>query len=62
MISVKEIGNMLDFIGLSTDTKPTGCANGSVYYEMDTSKIYLFDKANNQWLEIGNVYQEQNLS
>ena len=43
-----------DFIGLSTDTKPTKAtsdkvANGSTYYESDTSKLYVF--YGDQWYE-----------
>lgn len=42
-----------DFIGLSTDTKPDSSnpkvANGSTYYESDTSKLYVW--YNNQWYE-----------
>lgn len=40
-----------DFIGLSTDTKPTDVNNASTFYEMDTKKLYLFDAQNQQWLE-----------
>lgn len=41
-----------DFIGLSTDIKPTPSTSnrvvdGSTYYEADTSKLYFFTK--NQW-------------
>ena len=39
--------------GLSTDEKPVSCGNGSVFIEMDTSKIYFFDAAGAQWLEWG---------
>lgn len=42
-----------DFIGLSTDTKPDSSnpkvANGSTYYESDTSKLYVW--YNNEWYE-----------
>ena len=42
-----------DFIGLSTDSKPTAdnprVADGSTYYESDTSKVYVW--YNNQWYE-----------
>lgn len=42
-----------DFIGLSTDTKPDATnpkvANGSTYYEPDTSKLYVW--YNNEWYE-----------
>ena len=38
--------------GLSTDTKPTtDVVNGSAFIEMDTSKIYFFDAAGDQWFE-----------
>lgn len=39
--------------GKSTDSKPTNCGNGSVFTEMDTSKIYLFDAEGVEWLEWG---------
>lgn len=43
-----------DFIGLSTDTKPTSpenekVTNGSTYYEADTSKLFVYYK--DQWYE-----------
>lgn len=43
-----------DFIGLSTDTKPTAetskrVVNGSTYYESDTSKYYIWYET--QWYE-----------
>lgn len=37
------------FHGLSTDTKPTDCTNGSVFIELDTAKIYLFNEAALTW-------------
>lgn len=37
---------------LSTDTKPTIYANGSILLEMDTAKFYAFDEANSEWLEV----------
>lgn len=38
---------------LSTDTKPTeGIANGSLCLEMDTGKIYAFNKAGEEWLVV----------
>lgn len=40
-----------DFIGLSTDTKPSSdnayVTDGSTYYEADTSKLYFW--VNNSW-------------
>lgn len=42
-----------DFIGLSTDTKPTATnskvTDGSTFYEADTSKLYFWVK--DQWYE-----------
>lgn len=43
-----------DFVGLSTDTKPTPAnsekvVDGSTYYEADTSKLYVYCK--NNWYE-----------
>lgn len=42
-----------DLVGLSTDTKPikSSIENGSTFYEMDTKKVYMFDKENQIWLE-----------
>lgn len=37
------------FYGLSTDTKPTDCPNGSLFREMDTQKTYCFDAENKLW-------------
>lgn len=43
-----------DFIGLSTDSKPTpstseAVVDGSTFYEADTSKLYIWAK--DQWYE-----------
>lgn len=39
---------------LSTDDKPTeGVENGTVLLEMDTSKMFVYDKENAQWREVG---------
>ena len=40
-----------DFIGLSTDEKPTNVPNASAFYEMDTKTLYLFDAENGVWLQ-----------
>lgn len=40
------------FIGLSTDTKPVeGVANGSIFIEIDTCKLYFFDLDGKTWKE-----------
>lgn len=42
-----------EYRGLSTDTKPTeGIVNGSIFIEIDTGKIYMFDEENEQWTEL----------
>jgi len=38
--------------GLSTDEKPVNVGNGSIYIEIDTGKILMFDAENKQWKEI----------
>ena len=40
-----------EMIGLSTDTKPVNVCNASVFLEMDTQKIFLFDEEHKQWHE-----------
>ena len=42
------------FYGLSSDTKPTGCDNGSIFIEMDTKIGYIYDADNAEWTEIPN--------
>ena len=46
-----------EFSGLSSDSKPTSfegteVANGSVFLEMNTSKVYAYDKAGDTWREL----------
>lgn len=40
------------FYGLSTDTKPTDCDNGSTFVEVNTCKAYIFNAATKTWTEI----------
>lgn len=56
MITMKKNGATLgidptEFYGLSTDEKPTKANNASMFYEMDTKKIFMFDEQNKRWLE-----------
>lgn len=37
--------------GLSTDTKPVHIPNASMFWEMDTKMMYLFDAEGARWLE-----------
>ena len=55
MITADKTKDQATFYGLSTDSKPTGVAvaNGSVFLEMNTGKIYFYDAAGDQWLEWG---------
>lgn len=42
------------FVGLSTDTKPTeNLSNGSQFIEMDTGKVYFYSEDDGDWLEFG---------
>ena len=40
------------YAGLSTDTKPVDCSNGSVLIEEDTVKVFIFDEENHIWREL----------
>lgn len=47
----------IEIKGLSGDTKPTqinsiDIPNGTVFIEIDTGKMYLFDQENSQWKEV----------
>ena len=47
-----ENGNLMQFAGLSTDTKPTeGIAVNSMFLELDTGDLYYFDGSD--WQEVG---------
>lgn len=56
MVTLDKIGGQserraCEFVGLSTDTKPTGdIPNGSSFFEIDTLKIYFYDKENEDWI------------
>lgn len=42
-----------EFRGLSTDVKPIErVGNGSIFIEMDTGKVYMFDEQNTEWKEL----------
>lgn len=41
-----------EFRGLSTDEKPIErIGNGSIFIEMDTGKVFIFDEQNKVWKE-----------
>lgn len=45
-------GQMNEYYGLSTDTKPTdeSVPNGSTFYEMNTGTLYMFNADARTWL------------
>lgn len=48
----KSTQNNAEFYGLSSDTKPTeNVPNASVFYEMDSKVLFLFDEENSVWLQ-----------
>lgn len=57
-IKITEEGELVsaELRGLSTDAKPTEIgdktiANGSVFIEIDTGKIFFYDLENEEWKE-----------
>lgn len=40
-----------EFAGRSIDTKPSNVENGASYIELDTGRVYRYDKENNRWIE-----------
>lgn len=52
-----EVKYLLELRGLSTDDKPTAInngivENGSVYIEIDTGKVYMYDLESETWNEV----------
>lgn len=51
-------GNVKEYQGLATDTKPTDCGSGSSFYELDTGAVWVYDAGNtnpatsNGWWEV----------
>ena len=43
--------NYKEFSGLSTDSKPTECGVNSLFYELNTKKVFYFDGTT--WKEVG---------
>ena len=49
------------YYALSTDEKPINrVINGAVLIEMDTSKVYFFNKTSSEWLEWGETSSSVN--
>lgn len=60
MVTLKEVqfvtGNtkVCDLVGKSTDTKPIqNMSNGSTFYELDSSNLYVFDGETGNWVKQG---------
>lgn len=46
-------GRSVEYRGLSTDDKPVEYVeNGAVFLEMDTSKVFIFDAENKNWIQL----------
>lgn len=43
-----------EYRGNSTDPKPSGdyATNGSIFFEIDTCKVFMFDSESNTWVEL----------
>ena len=52
MITNSFNGQTYEFRGLSTDTKPVDTTNGSIFFEMDTCKVFMFNGASKTWVQI----------
>lgn len=48
---VSALDQQKEAYGLPTDEKPLDMPNGSRFFEMKTSKIYMFDEENKIWYE-----------
>lgn len=48
---VTVLGTGTNLVGLSTDTKPLNVGNASIFIEMDTGTVYLYDADNRTWYE-----------
>ena len=42
----------IELRGLSTDEKPINVENGTIFIEIDTGKIYMFDVVSKTWKEL----------
>ena len=43
------------FAGCSVDDKPLDVENGSIFKEIDTGRVFRYDKENNIWIEWKNT-------
>lgn len=68
MVTIGKIGGrdetlITELCGLSSDTKPigNGLKNGSLFYEINTSKYYIYNETSQTWNKI-NVLNSNNSS
>jgi len=53
MISTVTNERLYEYRGLSTDSKPIErVGNGSIFLEMDTCKVFMFDEDSKTWIEL----------
>ena len=58
MVTMNKVGsgagrNIYELYGLSSDEKPTtDIGNGSLFLEMDTACVFIFDAENKVWLQL----------
>ncbi len=57
MVTINKLGGQVntketEFRGKSTDTKPidNSIPNGSIFYEMDTQNVYIYDNEAGEWI------------
>ena len=50
-MAVKPMNMAQEFSGLRTDSKPTDAYQGSVFIELDTGDIYMFDATSGTWIK-----------
>lgn len=62
ILDAHNVANKVKYVemaGTSSDTKPTSLGNnvaiatGSVFIEVNTKKVYMFNEASNSWVEQG---------
>ena len=44
-------GDYIECAGLSTDSKPTGVATGSIFTEVDTGDVYFYNATAETWVK-----------
>ena len=53
LIDIESNKRIANLFGTSEDTKPTeGYCNGTIFMEVDTGKIFLFDESTSTWTQL----------